>query len=390
MNDHLSPRRRVLWRVARWVLAVAVVIAVVYWFEYRAVTVVGHVVQRGDVVAEVMGTGTLEARVQATISPKISGLITGVLADQGDEVKAGQILARLDDRDLRQQAQAAEASVAAAQAALERLKADKARAAAVLEQAGRDHERLVDLFRRQSAASVEVDKAVEAFRVAQADVTRAEAAIVEGQKNLIASEETLEYHRARLADTTVTAPFAGLIVRRDRDPGDVVVPGSAIMVLISLEEIWVSAWVDESAMSQLRPGQPAKIVFRSEPDRSYGGQVARLGRETDRETREFLVDVRVGRLPENWAVGQRAEVYIETARRSAVTLLPSAFVLRREGQEGTVVLAARRSQWRGVTLGLRGRDVVEVIEGLEPGDTLIRARDAKGTTLQSGRRVKVQ
>lgn len=232
-------------------------------------------------------------------------------------MKAQQVLVRLDDRDLKQQAQAAEASVAAARAALERLKADKARAVAVLEQAGRDHERLADLLRRQLAASVEADKAVEAFRVAQADLTRAEAAILEGQKNLIAAEETLEYHRARLADTTITAPFAGLIVRRDRDPGDIVVPGSAIMVLISLDEIWVSAWVDESAMSQLRQGQTARIVFRSEPNRSYEGHVARLGRETDRETREFLVDVRVGRLPENWAVGQRAEVYRRGSRNGA-------------------------------------------------------------------------
>lgn len=82
--------------------------------------------------------------------------------------------------------------------------------------------------------------------------------------------------------------------------------------MISLDELWVSAWVDETAIARVAPGQPARVVFRSEEGRSYPGVVARLGRETDRETREFLVDVRVTELPKNWTIGQRAEVFIQT------------------------------------------------------------------------------
>jgi hypothetical protein len=69
-------------------------------------------------------------------------------------------------------------------------------------------------------------------------------------------------------------------------------------------------------MARLEPGQPARVIFRSEPDRSYPGRVVRLGRETDRETREFVVDVQPEVLPKNWAIGQRAEVYIEAASRT--------------------------------------------------------------------------
>jgi len=75
-------------------------------------------------------------------------------------------------------------------------------------------------------------------------------------------------------------------------------------------------------------------VFRSEPDKSYAGEVARLGRESDRETREFLVDVRVRELRQNWAVGQRAEVYIETGRQADVVLLPARLVVWRDGTAG--------------------------------------------------------
>ena len=83
------------------------------------------------------------------------------------------------------------------------------------------------------------------------------------------------------------------------------------MEIISLDELWIRAWVDETAMPHVAQDQKARVVFRSEPEKSYPGTVSRLGREMDRETREFLVDVRVEQLPGNWAVGQRAEVYIE-------------------------------------------------------------------------------
>ena len=84
-------------------------------------------------------------------------------------------------------------------------------------------------------------------------------------------------------------------------------------------------------------GSPRGSLFRSEPDHAYRGEVARLGRQADRETREFTVDVRVLELPKNWAVGQRAEVYIETARKTDVTVLPAEYILWRDEKPGVLV-----------------------------------------------------
>ena len=69
---------------------------------------------------------------------------------------------------------------------------------------------------------------------------------------------------------------------------------------------------------KVAPGQKARVIFRSEPERPFPGEIARLGRETDRETREFIVDVRVESLPKNWSVGQRAEAFIKTAEKKDV------------------------------------------------------------------------
>lgn len=387
-KGHPGKLARRLWLLAKVLLIVVAVAGVVYWLRFAPVAVVKHIVGRGELRAEVMGTGTLETHFKATISPKISGLITEVLVDQGDHVKAGQTLVRLDDRDFKQQVQVAEASVAAAEAAVTRQEADRERAGAVLEQAKQylDH---LNAIQGGAVSQVDRDKGAEALGVAQAGVASAEAAIAEGRKQLVAVERTLEFQRVRFSDTVVTAPYDGLVVRRDRDPGAIVVPGTSILSLISLSEIWVSAWVDETEMARLKPGQPARVVFRSEPTHSYKGEVARLGREADRETREFLVDVLVHELPKNWAVGQRAEVYIETARRPDVAILRSSDIVWRENGPGVFVEQQGRAAWRPIRLGLRGRETIELLKGVRPGESVIASADAK-TPLRDGQRVKTR
>ena len=264
--------------------------------------------------SEVMGTGTLEARVRTTVSSRIQERLAELQVDQGDAVRKGQLLARLDDAELQQQVAIAEAVLAAAKRTADRVRADLERAKAVLAQAERDETRLRGLVAAQAVSQADADKALEGLKVAEADLQRSTAAIAEAEGQVLVAEKTLLHRREQLAFTRITAPYDGLILRRDREPGDLLVPGGSLLELISLDELWVSAWVDETAIARVAPGQPARVVFRSEEGRSYPGVVARLGRETDRETREFLVDVRVTELPKNWTIGQRAEVFIQTGQ----------------------------------------------------------------------------
>ena len=378
--------RRWSWQALKALVLVSVVGGVVYWVRFAPVPVSRDRVSRGAIVAEVMGTGTLEARVKATISPKIAGRIENVRVDQGDRVTADKLLVRLDDAEWRQQVALAAANRDTAQAAIHRLETDLLQARAVLEQARKTYNRAQSLFVSRAGSREAVDQATEALAVAEAGLSRAKAAVTEGEKERLAAEKALDYQLARLADTEIMAPFEGLIVRRHRDPGDVVAPGSAVLTLISTDELWITAWVDETEIAKLRDGQKARVVFRSEPDRSYPGTVARLGKEADRETREFVVDVRVLTLPANWAVGQRAEVFIETARNDNALLLPAAYLMRLEQETGVFVEVEGTADWRALTLGMRGRDRVEVIEGLTAGDVVLRPLNPRAT-LTPGRRV---
>lgn len=324
-------------RLAITVVVVLLSALVIYRVKFAPLPVVSSSVISGPIAAEVMGTGTLEARIKTVISPQIQERLAEVLVDQNDTVKAGQLLARLDDGELRQQVEIASSSLAAAKATAERVRADEARAQAVVKQARLEHQRASDLLSTKVGSQSDFDKSVEQLGVAEADLKRTQAAIVEAEMQVTTAEKTLLYQQERLGYTRILSPYDGLIVRRDRDPGGVVVPGGSILQLISTDEVWVSAWVDETAMPGLASGQSARIVFRSEPSRTYAGEVVRIGRETDRETREFLVDVRVKERPKNWAIGQRAEVFIETGRKPSALTIPLRFLQMRAGQPGVCV-----------------------------------------------------
>ena len=379
-------KRSSLRKLLPWLVVAAIVAFAVYRLKFSPMPVTAYTVCMGEVRGEVMGTGTLEARIKTTISPRIQERLAEVLVDQNDVVKTGQVLARLDDGELKMQVEVAEATRVAARASLERVKTDEARAVAVAKQARLDHQRVSDLVATKIASQQDFDKAIETLQVADADVKRSQAAIAEAESQVVTAEKNLAYQKERLTYTQILSPYDGLVVRRDRDPGGVVVPGGSLLQLISTNEVWVSAWVDETAMSDLVTGQPARVVFRSEPGTNYPGEVARLGRETDRETREFLVDVRVKELPRNWTVGQRAEVFIETGRKSGALVIAQGFVQWRGGKPGVFVNEHGKAKWRAVTLGLRGRETVEIAQGVSVGEQVVKPGELK-QELSDGQRV---
>jgi len=379
--------RRFVGIFFRTLIVLAVLGFVFYRTQLAPIAVTAVEIRRGPVEAEVMGTGTLTAHTKATIGPEIQGRIVELKADQNDEVTKDQLLARLDDADLREQQAIARANLEAAQATDARVQADQRRAEAVVAQARLEYNRQSQLQAKQIASESELDKSRELLEVAEAEEARARAAVVEAQKQVVAAERTLDYQNARLADTNILSPFDGLITRRDRDLGDVVVPGASIFQLIATQDIWVSAWVDETFRAALQSGQKARIVFRSEPGKDYAGSVIRISREVDRETREFLVDVAPDRRPDGWAVGQRAEIFIQTGRKDDVVRVSARMVRWRDHQAGVWVNENGKATWRTLELGVTGREFVEVVHGLAENDTVVVAGEAQAKKLQPGRRV---
>jgi HlyD family secretion protein len=359
---------RVGWKIA---LVLLIALVIVYRLYFAAVPVESCAVKTGLISAEAMGTGTFEARVHATISPKISGRIAQVLVDQGDKVTKGQKLVLLDDEDLRQQVEMAKAELSVAHAGVEKAVSGIKSAEATEKQSKTSFDRQSKLVSSGAVSVDALEKAQQQLEVAQAGLSQAQSAKIEAEKLVIKAEASLQFAQAQLSYTVICAPFDGLIVRRNRDPGDVVVPGSMVLDMISLDELWISAWVDETLLNQLEVGQASKIVFRSDTKIELPGKVVRIAPQADRETREVLVDVGIDHLPKLWAIGQRAEVYIETARKENVLVIPQRVVVWRQQQPGVFVIDNGRAYWRKIVLGIEGKENVEVAKGLQPNQVVL-------------------
>jgi len=356
------------WKIA---LVLLIALIIVYRIHFAPVPVQSCAVKTGLISAEAMGTGTLEARVRATISPKISGRIAQVLVDQGDKIIKGQKLVLLDDEDLQQQVEIAKAELSVARAGVEKAVSGIKSAESTEKQAKASYARISQLAPSGAVSVDALEKSLQQMEVAQAELNQTQSAKIEAEKLVAKAEASLQFAQAQLAYTVVCAPFDGLIVKRNRDPGDVVVPGSMVLDMISLDELWISAWVDETLLNQLEVGQASKIVFRSEPTIELPGKVVRIAPQADRETREVLVDVTIDQMPDIWAVGQRAEVYIETVRKENVLVIPQRVVVWRQQQPGVFVIDNGRAYWRKIVLGIQGKEKVEVTEGLQAGQVVL-------------------
>jgi HlyD family secretion protein len=299
--------------------------------------------QRGELRQEVFGTGTLEAKVSVGLSAKMIGKVAEVLVDQGDTVTAGQTLARLEAKDFDDAVRAAEAVLGQAQAELAKAQVDMKRDS--------------DLVEAKVIPQSDLDATETAYRVCEARAKSAEA--------------QLGIARARLADTQITSPTAGLVITRNLEVGSTVVPGTPIFRVAETRVLWVQAMVDEREAGKLSIGQAARVTFRAAPGQSFPGRVARLEPEADRVTEEREADVTMEHLPPDWFIGAKADVYIETARKADVPQIAVGTIARRGDQAGVFIVSGGRAHWRPVSLGLMGRDTVELVSGLDPQDQVV-------------------
>lgn len=371
------------------VAAVAGVAAAIYYAVLRPTEVRSHPVVRETVLVEALGTGSVESRRTVSVGFEVTGRVTMIHVDQGDRVQKGQVLAAIDDHTFRAEIALAEQDVELAKSTSRRLDADITRAGAVLEGAEDGLERIRSLAARGAASEKDLDVAEERMKVAVAELARARAAQREALQAIAAADRRVDRAKAEFDRTIVSSPFDGVVIRREREVGDVAVPGAAVLRLAATDTLWASVWVDETYLGSLSVGLPARILLRSEPERALRGTVSRIGREVDRETRELLVDVAFDAAPETLVFGQRVDLWIELARASAVLCIPSGSVAHIGEREGVFVRDGSRASFRPLELGRRGRELVEVVRGLSEGDVVLDPSIGRAKTLKDGQRIRL-
>ncbi len=335
-----------------------------------------------NVAVQVFGLGTVEARVQSKVGFKVSGVLAELDADVGDCVAKGAVLARLDSREQ-------QALLARAKAAVEQSEANLQKATASVEKAKANYANAINISQRRqklaqtNVASIETaetakaaaDAAAADIDLAKSDVALSQAAISDAKANLQQQGVTLDFH-------TLTAPYDALVITRSKELGAALAASESVFTIIDPTTVWVLAYIDESKAGEIAVGQPAEIVLRSQPNRRIAGHVARIEPESDRINEERRVEVAFDRIPDDFNLGEQAEVYITTVHLARALLVPEAAVVKLEKTGGTVwTVESGQLQQREVSFGhhlLDGR--YEITGGAPDGAAVV-------TQLRSGMRV---
>ena len=386
LTETLSKRKKyIIYFIA---LAVSFVLLKMTVFAPPEVKIV--TVEKRDLSAQVYGNGTVEAKVVVGISSKITGKIIQLYADQGDHVRKGQLLVKLENDDFIQQQAQSEAEVGRADATLNVEMANLKKAKANLELAENNVRRYRDLVGKNLVSKLEAEQYENTYQVAKEEVSRSTAAVESARMGQKANQAGLGVARSKVADTFIYAPQDGVIISRDMEKGATVTPGMSIFRLADPQTVWVKANVDESQMKGVAVGRKAIISLRSAPGVQFPGLVLRIGRESDRVTEESEVDVAFTQALKDFRLGEQADVHIITEGEKGVLSIPSATLVSKGKIRGVFLVEKGKLKFREITIGIEdAHNFTEVLAGLTDGDRIAMAPQQEMMNFKEGMKVKV-
>ena len=385
-----SGEKNTIWRIVA-VAVFVVVLGLVGVVFLRAKTPVVELTAarpagEGRAAALLNASGYVTPRRRATVAAKITARVVEMLADEGMIVQAGQVLARLDDSDAQKRLAAARAGLDVARANVPVLEVN-------LANAERELKRQQDLEKEGVASVQALDLARTTRDGLKAQLAAAHEGVLQGQANVAMAEQDVE-------NCTVRAPFAGIVVSKDAQPGEMVSPVSAgsgftrtgIATIVDMDSLEVEVDVSESYIARVTPEQKVVATLDAYPDWQIPARVRTVIPTADRQKATVKVRISFEALDPRILPDMGVKVaFLGEERRSdqprVQALVPREAV--REVQGKQVVFAYRDGalERRAVSVGsARGSDL-EIIAGLSPGDQVV-VRGPEG--LHDGERVKVK
>ncbi len=362
------------------VILLLILSALGYWFflkpeealEVRTVSAREISNQAANTVLN--ASGYVTARRQATVSSKFTGKVMEVLIEEGMQVEQDQVLARLDDSNVA-------ASYALAEARLNSAKTSLKETRALLNEANAIFKRTQDLFDRQLASQAEMDRA-------RAGAESLAAQLERKQADIQVAEKQLDVYRQELEDTIIRAPFAGVVVAKNAQPGEMISPVSAgggftrtgIGTIVDMSSLEIEIDVNEAYINRVKAGQKIIATLDAYPDWSIPCHVIAIIPTADRQ--RATVEVRVGFdeldpriLPD---MGAKVAFQDETVKSPGSVasdvsgvVVPQDAVIEKDGRKYVLLLVDGLVERRAIaTAGERGKDIL-VTSGLSGGDKVI-------------------
>lgn len=340
-------------------------------------------------------TGTLAAYDQATVSAKVPGRVKSIAVDLGSVVKQGQIIAQIEQQDYQLRLQQAEAALAQARARVglppegkdDRIDPEKTgtvrQAQALLDDAKLKLERAESLFQRGVLAKAQLDGAEAEYKVALSRYQDAVEEIRNRQALVVQRRSELEIARQQLSDSSIVAPFDGIVQEKRASIGEYLAAGAPIVNVVKMDPLRLRAEVPERESRNVHVGLAVRVMLEGDPN-VYTGKIARISPTITAQNRVLIVEAEVhnnGQLrPGSYA---RAEIVSDDI--SPALAVPANAIVSFAGIDKVILVQDGKAVERPVTLGRRTAEWAEIVSGIKIGDPVV----IDPGNLQSGQPVVV-
>lgn len=350
--------------------------------DVREVQVIRAVQDR--IVRTITVTGTLAAEEQVTLSMKVAGRLGELMVDLGSRVHEGQTLARLIPTDfvLREEQAAAALQQARARLGLplegtsDHVDPEETgvvrSAKALLEEARLTRERAATFVEKGIAAKATLDSAEAALQVAESRYQDAIEEVRNRQAILAQRRTELELARQAVRDSSLVAPFDGMVRERHVTVGQYLAAGAPVVTIVRVHPLRLRVAVPERDAPLVRPGQVVQVTVEGDQT-VHEGRVARISPAIDETSRTLMVEAEIPNREGQLRPGSFANARIVTASAETAIVVPSNSIVSFAGVDKVLVVKEGRASEKRVTTGRREADRVEIVAGLEPGELVIQA-----------------
>jgi RND family efflux transporter MFP subunit len=383
-GEERQPQSRLRLVAAAAVVLVALGAAI--WWHSRA----GAIEVRTAVARDAGGgdrtvlnaSGYVTARREATVSSKVTGKVTEVLIEEGMKVTNGQVVARLDDSNVKASLDVAKAQLASAKAAL-------AETEAQLTNANLEFQRTAELAKQHIASQAGLD-------LAEANARALQAHLTQQKLDIVVAERQVALWQQQLDDMTIRAPFDGVITTKDAQPGEMISPVSAgggftrtgIGTIVDMTSLEIEIDVNESYINRVEPGQPVVATLDAYPDWKIPCKVIAIIPTADRDKSTVKVRVGFDHLDPRILPDMSVKVAFRDnggAPSGHAVIVPKNAVLNRDGHDVVFVVHDGRVERRAVTVTDTQNDDSVLSTGVAAGEKVVVDAPAD---LQDGTAVK--
>lgn len=346
---------------------ISIILPIVILFFYVAlhsgplapVPVVLTTVENKTISPALFGIGTVEARYTFKIGPTYPGRVKFLNVDVGNQVKAGQVIGKMDPVDLNERIKAQVAALKRANAQLTEAKARK-------NYAQKQALRYEGLFKARSTSE-------EILSAKQQDFLIAKASLNAAQEEISRLNAELNALKAQYKNLDLISPVDGLVVSREIEPGTTVVAGQSVVEIIDPNTIWINARFDQIRAHGLALDLPTQIELRSQAGKILSGHIIRVEPLADSVTEETLAKVVFDPIPNPMPpIGELAEVTVILPPLNAGTVIPNAAIRRINGKIGVWQVINNKLQFTPVLLGISDLEGnVQVEKGLKVNDRIV-------------------